>query len=208
MARLQLNKSSLARETANLKTFERFLPSLDLKRRQLMAERAKAKHALAAIEADIDRTVRDFGAEAPMLANADVSVENLVAITRIDYGEENIVGVKLPILAAVEIDARPYSPFAKPHWVDFVVSRLREALTLSLRKDVEARRLDRLEEAVKTIRQRVNLFEKVLIPRTKQNIKRIKIYLSDEQVSGVVRSKLAKRKRAAIGRDVGSASVA
>ena len=42
MARLQLNKSSLAREAAQLRSYERFLPSLDLKRQQLMAERAKA----------------------------------------------------------------------------------------------------------------------------------------------------------------------
>ena len=41
MAKLQLSKSALAREQKSLKTFQRFLPSLDLKRQQVMAERAK-----------------------------------------------------------------------------------------------------------------------------------------------------------------------
>ncbi|MEM8937606.1 MAG: V-type ATP synthase subunit D [Pseudomonadota bacterium] len=197
MARLQLNKSSLAREAASLKTYQRFLPSLDLKRRQLMAERARAARALAETEDTIDKVVRDLGAEAPMLSNTDVSLDGLVTIRRVDYGEQNTVGVRLPTLESVEVDIKPYSPFAKPHWVDFITAKLQEALALNLRKDVEIQRLAKLDEAVKKIRQRVNLFEKVLIPRTQENIKRIKIYLSDEQVSGVVRSKLAKRKRAA-----------
>lgn len=43
MARLALNKSSLARESGQLSEYKRFLPSLELKRLQIMAERAKAK---------------------------------------------------------------------------------------------------------------------------------------------------------------------
>ncbi len=196
MARLQLNKSSLARETASLKAYERFLPSLDLKRRQLMAERAKAARTLAATNAAIEETVRGIGARAPMLANEDVAIDDLVRVVRTDYGEENVVGVKLPTLRGADVEVRPYGRLAKPHWVDLVATRLQEALTLHLRKAVEVERMALLNEAVKTVSQRVNLFEKVLIPRAKTNIKRIKIYLSDEQVSAVVRSKLAKRKNA------------
>ncbi|MEM9168941.1 MAG: V-type ATP synthase subunit D [Pseudomonadota bacterium] len=204
MARLQLNKSSLAREAASLKTYERFLPSLDLKRRQLMAERARAANALRETEREIEGVVRDLGARAPMLANDDVSLDGLVALERAEYGEQNTVGLKLPVLQGVSVKTRPYSRFAKPHWVDFVAARLADALALTLRRDVEVDRLAKLDPAVKTIRQRVNLFEKVLIPRTKDNIKRIKIYLSDEQVSGVVRSKLAKNKRAALSKAPGA----
>ncbi len=42
--------------------------------------------------------------------------------------------------------------------------------------------------------QRVNLFEKVKIPETEENIKKISIYMADQQVSAVVRSKISKRK--------------
>ena len=40
----------------------------------------------------------------------------------------------------------------------------------------------------------LNLFEKVKIPETKANIKRINVFLGDEQVAAVVRSKISKRK--------------
>jgi V/A-type H+-transporting ATPase subunit D len=74
---------------------------------------------------------------------------------------------------------------------------LRDMLEMRVRVQVEEKRLAYLEAAVKTITQRVNLFDKVLIPRARANIKRIKIYLSDEEMSAVVRSKISKKKRAA-----------
>ena len=81
-------------------------------------------------------------------------------------------------------------------WVDTTAQMLRQMMELRIRAQVEERRLALLEQAVKTITQRVNLFDKVLIPRARQNIKRIQIYLSDLQTAAVVRSKIAKRKRA------------
>jgi V/A-type H+-transporting ATPase subunit D len=56
-----------------------------------------------------------------------------------------------------------------------------------------------LDDAVHKVTQRVNLFEKVLIPRTREHIRRIRIYLADAERAAVVRSKIAKRKRAAAG---------
>ena len=69
-------------------------------------------------------------------------------------------------------------------------------LELCIQEQVLVRRLTLLTTAVNTITQRVNLFDKVLIPRTTANIKRIRINLSDEEMAAVVRSKIAKRNRA------------
>jgi len=197
MARLQLNKSSLAREAKSLSTFERFLPSLDLKRQQLMAERAKAARALAATHKEIDGFRRQVGEKLPMLANLDVDLTDLAKLTKIELDTENVVGTHLPTLKRIEVTVRPYALMAKPHWVDNLAAMLHDMLELRIRVQVEERRLALLEVAVKTITQRVNLFDKVLIPRTKSNIKKIKIYLSDEEMSAVVRSKIAKRMHAA-----------
>ena len=56
-------------------------------------------------------------------------------------------------------------------------------------------RSGRLNDAVRRITQRVNLFEKVLIPQAEENIQRIRIFLSDAERTAVVRSKIAKAKR-------------
>jgi V/A-type H+-transporting ATPase subunit D len=40
----------------------------------------------------------------------------------------------------------------------------------------------------------VNLFEKILIPRAQQNIKKIKIFLGDQLLAAVCQAKVSKQK--------------
>jgi V/A-type H+-transporting ATPase subunit D len=192
MARLALNKASLQRQSRQLEIFRRFLPSLDLKRRQLLAERAKAarqlaesRHALAALFARVAETL-------PMASTTGVPLEGLARISGIILGEENVLGSRLPVLESVQIQNDPYPLTGRPHWVDPLVSRLNEALELRVRLQVEERRLELLSRAVRKITQRVNLFDKVLIPRTSASIKRIRIHLADGERAAVVRAKIAK----------------
>ena len=196
MARLQLSKSALSREQKNLRTYKRFLPSLDLKRQQVMAERNEAARQLAQTRREINELRKAAGDINPMLANRDVDLTDLARITNVSLDVENVVGTRLPTLTAVTVEVRDYPLMGKPFWVDNTAQMLHQMLELRVRVQVEERRLALLEEAVKTITQRVNLFDKVLIPRAQQNIKRIQIYLSDLQTAAVVRSKIAKRKRA------------
>jgi V/A-type H+/Na+-transporting ATPase subunit D len=199
MARLALNKSSLSKLTRQLVTFEKFLPSLDLKRKQLMAERAKAQGALQRTGRDM-ATLRDsIAGRLPMLANREVELADLVQLKAVRLGEENVVGTRLPVLLDVEVQRRDYGYLVMPHWVDSLCDELTAMIELHIRLTVERRRVALLEEAVRKVTQRVNLFEKVLIPRAKEHIRKIRIYLSDAERASVVRSKIAKRKRAAEG---------
>jgi V/A-type H+-transporting ATPase subunit D len=83
--------------------------------------------------------------------------------------------------------------YSKPLWIDLAADRMEKALSYDLEADVldEQVRLLNLELRVTT--QRVNLFEKVKIPETKANIKRISVYLGDQQVAAVVRGKISKK---------------
>ena len=195
MPRLQLSKSSLSREGANLKTYKQFLPSLDLKRQELMIQRAKANKALAQTKQNLEQITSTMAEEIPMLSNEKVDLTDLVTLMKVDLGKENIMGAHLPLLNSVEVEVREYSFLAKPLWVEGVVAKLKELLRMQIQLQVEEQRLKLLNAAVRTITQRVNLFDKVLIPRAQKNIKRIKIYLSDAERAGVINAKLAKNKR-------------
>jgi V/A-type H+-transporting ATPase subunit D len=199
MARLALNKSSLSKLTRQLGTFEKFLPSLDMKRKQLMAERARAQAALQRTGQAMAALRESIAGRLPMLANREIELADLVQLKTVRLGEENVVGTRLPVLEAVEVQRRDYSYLAIPQWVDRLSDDLARMLELHAGLAVERRRLVLLEEAVRKVTQRVNLFEKVLIPRTKEHIRKIRIYLSDAERAAVVRSKIAKRKHAAQG---------
>lgn len=196
MARLTLSKSSLSMQSRQLKTFERFLPSLDLKRRQLIAERAKATQAISETESAIDRLREQLKTAIPMAANQEVNVDGLVSVASVHIDSINIMGVRLPQLGEIQLKRRPYSLLAKPAWVDSLAELLAQMLQLRLQIQVDRRRLVLLDEAVKTVTQRVNLFDKVLIPRTRENIRKIRIFLADAERAAVVRAKIAKGKRA------------
>lgn len=192
MARLGLSKASLHKEARQLAIYQRFLPSLDLKRKQLIAERSKARQALHETQARLTALQHTVGSELPMLGDYEVGLEELVTIERTELAEENLLGTRLPVLRSVQIVQRAYSFLIRPHWVDRVQALMAEALTLRVRMQVQQERLRRLDKAVQKITQRVNLFDKVLIPRARENIRKIGIFLADGERAAVVRAKLAK----------------
>lgn len=196
MARLTLSKASLTAQGMRLKTYERYLPALDLKRQQLIRERALAAERLATTAQAIAALRARVRAELPMASDLEVEVTDLVTFAGAELGEDNLMGVRLPRLDRVILHRRRYALLAKPEWVDRLAELLAAMLELRVRLGVERRRLALLDEAVRTITQRVNLFDKVLIPRTRANIKRIRIFLADGERAAVVRAKIAKAKRA------------
>jgi V/A-type H+/Na+-transporting ATPase subunit D len=195
MAMIALNKSSLQKQREQKKLYEKLLPSLDLKRRQLTLTLAQARRDLAERTAQVERLGSRIGEDLPMLAYADVKLSGLVRVSKINLDEENVVGVRLPRLQSLECTVGDYSMFATPVYVDTAVERLKEMAEARLNVQVGQERVKRLELALRRVTQRVNLFDKKLIPEAAENIRRIKIYLSDADRTAVVRSKISKGKR-------------
>jgi len=191
-----LSKSSLQQQREKLRLFERFLPSLELKRQQLMAEYKKALEALAEAERGADKASRSLAGLLPILGSTPMKLSGLVSVRRVDITDEHLLGLRLPMLRAVEFDEKPYSILSTPFWLDELVACIKDVATYRLRLQVYRARVSRMEGAVRRVSQRVNLFEKVLIPNARRDIARIKIFLSDIERAAVVTSKIAKAKRA------------
>jgi V/A-type H+-transporting ATPase subunit D len=181
MAKLKLSKSALQQERNQLKLYQRTLPSLDLKRRQLTVELAKARREREAAQLAVEKLDTSIGQQLPMLANPDIEVRGLVKMTGFELGKENVVGVRLPILTRIELSVANYSLLAKPTWVDVLVERLKDAAEQRTRVLVATEHVRILEVHEKRVTQRVNLFDKILIPTAKRNIQRIQIFLGDAE---------------------------
>ena len=192
---MALNKSSLTKERNDLRLYQRLLPSLELKRQQLMGELAKSRNQLAEIRKELEVFQRGIADQIPMMADREIDLGGLVKIKSVEIGEQSVVGVKVPVLSELKTTVADYSFLAKPHWVDALVERLHQTTELHLKVQVAEERVRRLETAVRRTTQRVNLFDKIMIPAAKAQIKRIMIFLGDMERSAVVRSKLAKKKR-------------
>lgn len=195
MPRILLTKASLTQQKKQLKTFAEVLPSLDLKRRQLAAERSKAKEALAQIEKQLEDLELTIAQELPMLSNQLVDLTDIVQVVEVELVEENVMGKQLPKIQQVQIQVSDYTLLGKPFWVDSLVELLKSALEAKIGVQVFQRRVELLNQAERVATQRFNLFDKVLIPKTKTNIKKIQIYLADAERAGMINSKLAKQKK-------------
>lgn len=194
MAKLAMNKSSLKKQRDQLKLFQKFLPALDLKKQQLLIEQKKAQQELFEVQKELEELTASLPGLMEPLGASSMDLSGLVKIESVIIEEENFVGAKLPIAREVKFGVADYSTFAKPFWVDFLVEYLQEMVTLRIHEQVKKERWERLKVQVRRITQRVNLFEKVLIPTAKENIKAIQLGLGEEERSAVVRSKIAKKK--------------
>lgn len=195
MAKLALSKSGLQKQREDLRLYTRVLPSLDLKRMQLSAELKRARQQLAEAAVAVEKLNKRVAEQLPMLANREIDVSGLVQVESFQIEEENLVGVKLPKLVEVKCQVAEYSMLAKPHWVDMLVEQLKQMIEQKTRVQVAAERVRLLEHAERRITQRVNLFDKILIPTAKKNIQKIQIYLADADRAAVVRSKITKKMR-------------
>lgn len=197
---IALNKTTLKQQRDQAKTFKQFLPSLDLKRQQLLAALKVARQRLDELHRQIDSLHGGLRTLFPLLGSTTiptVKISGLVRVKNVRIESENVVGTRLPVVREVDFDVDDYSTLATPFWVDHLVESLKNLAILRVQQQVAQRRLELLEVAARRITQRVNLFEKVLIPRAEENIRRIVIFLSDQERAAVVRSKIAKGKRAA-----------
>ncbi len=189
-----MDNSSLAHQRNQLRLFQRFLPSLDLKRQQLLTVQKASQQELAELEQRVTQFTESLTGLFEPLGAYEIELAGLVTVDSVVVDEENVVGAKLPIVREINFQTAPYSLLAKPFWVDFLVEAIEQMCTLRVHLQVQRERVTRLNRQVKRITQRVNLFEKILIPRTKENIKRIEVRRGEQERTAVVRSKIAKKK--------------
>jgi len=194
MAKIKLTKNELKNQKDALKMYNRYLPTLTLKKQQLQTEirtidaRAKeVRQQRKELEAEFEVWISVFG-EKDAFKPDMVSVKNI----RKSYG--NIAGVNIPIYEGADFSRGDYDLYSTPLWIDLAADRMEKALSLDLEADVLEEQVRLLSQELRVTTQRVNLFEKVKIPETKANIKKISVYLGDEQVAAVVRSKISKKK--------------
>ena len=193
MAKIKFTKNELKKQKDELKRFERYLPTLVLKKQLLQMEIRQVEVQIQ--EKRLEREnmfgelmcwVHVFGEE--------MNLAELVKIKKADLSTTNIAGVDIPVFQEIVYEQIPYDLMVYPLWVDAGVKRLKELVSVDIELSVLEKQADLLGEELRVTTQRVNLFEKVKIPEAKENIRRINIFLGDQQTAAVVRGKMSKSK--------------
>ncbi len=194
MAKIKLTKNELKVQKDALKMYRRYLPTLTLKKQQLQSEirtiEIKADEVRRA-KAELEEGFNDWIA---VFSEKNAFPDGIVTVSDIRKGRGNIAGVDIPTYEGATFSRGEYDLYATPLWVDIAAKHMERAISLDLEAEVLDEQVRLLQNELRATSQRVNLFEKVKIPETEENIKKISIYMADQQVSAVVRSKISKRK--------------
>lgn len=195
MAEIKLTKNEMKMQQQKLMQLERYLPTLQLKKSLLQAEVVYNKAHKDVLEKECQEMQKKLDLASPLLnLESSFPLEKQIAISQKEIASENIAGADLPLFRSVHFHEYPINMFETPPWLDSFLYLLKETKRKLCALEVANERVTLLERELSDVSTRVNLFEKILIPRCKENIKRIKIFLSDVQLAAVSQAKVAKAK--------------
>ena len=194
MAKIKLTKNELKVQKDILKMYRRYLPTLTLKKQQLQAEIRTIEAKAKAVRKEKEEIEKEFDSWIAVFSEKEAFPDGLISVSNIRRGDGNIAGVSIPTYEGADFSTANYDLYDTPLWVDIAANHMEKAMSLDLEAEVLDEQDRLLEIELLATSQRVNLFEKVKIPETEENIKKISIYMADQQVSAVVRSKISKRK--------------
>lgn len=195
MVQIKFTKSELRAQQLKLTQLSRYLPTLQLKKAMLQVEVNNAHQEVAALRARYHSEKEEVSLfQALLSVDYAADVFESLHIVEVKKTYESIAGVEIPHYQDVVFHEVPYMLFDKPIWFDDAIAHLRRVLCAKERVNVAKEKQRLLEQELREVSIRVNLFEKIMIPRTLGNIKKIKVFLSDQQLAAVCQAKVAKRK--------------
>ena len=194
MAKIKLTKGELKRQRDALKQYERYLPTLQLKKQQLQLEILQQANLLAEKDQQEEKKRQSIKSWIGLLAESEMDIKPWLVPSGIVSSKKNVAGVDIPVFESADFIEPEYDLFSTPFWVDFAIEALRNMVSLVAEIKVIEQGIIILKQELRIATQRVNLFEKVKIPDAREAVRRIKIYIGDQMANAVGRSKMAKRK--------------
>jgi V/A-type H+-transporting ATPase subunit D len=192
---IKLTKNELRDQQLKLGQLSKYLPTLQLKKAMLQAEVNTATQEIEELERQFGRLLEEVRPFQSLLTDRYASLLFTgVTVDEVEKEWSNIAGIDIPSFIKVHFKEAPYRLMGTPLWIDSALKNLRKLVSKKEQIRVVEEKKKALEKELREVSIRVNLFEKIMIPRTQHAIKRIRVFLSDQQLSAVSQAKVAKRK--------------
>lgn len=176
--KFQYNKTSLQQVEKQLKVRVRALPTIKNKESALRMEVKKSKDEARNLETALERQIAEYENMFALWSEFDPS---LIRVKDVELSVKKIAGVRVPVLAQIQFDVKPFSLFSAPKWYADGLEVLRSLAKTGIELEFTGLKLNLLEHARKKTTQKVNLFEKVQIPGYQDAIRKIKRFMEDEE---------------------------
>lgn len=193
MAKIKLTKNELKKQKDDLKRFTRYLPTLELKKKQLLAEIRQIQNTVDKLQNEIDQTETRVSKWVDVFAEK-IDLHEFLEMKDVVTDRGNIAGIDIPIFKEVIFDDKEYDLYQTPLWVDQAIEETKEQIRRRAELQVAEKQQEIIKEELRVTIQRIKLFEEVKIPDARESIRKIQIFLGDQMTAEVVRGKISKAK--------------
>lgn len=174
---IKLTKNTYRAEKVRLQHLQMFLPTLKLKKALLQSEVQRAMKDATEKRQAYEQLKDSLYASAGLFSiPLYIDITRAIKVQKIERKVENISGVEVPVVCDVILSEFSYSLLDTPIWIDTLISSFKEFIVSKILAEVAHERLTILENELRNVSIRVNLFEKKLIPETIQTIRKIAIF--------------------------------
>jgi V/A-type H+/Na+-transporting ATPase subunit D len=192
---VRLTKTELREQQVRLNQLQKYLPTLQLKKTLLQLEVNLAQQEIEQLLVEYQNQESLVTGYAPLFSDRGAfDLFPAVKVLDVKHHIENIAGLDIPVFDQVVFQQSTHMLFDTPVWLDAAVAGLRQLIILKEKIRISEEKKAALEKELRDVSIRVNLFEKILIPRAQGNIRKIRIFLGDQQLAAVCQAKVAKQK--------------
>lgn len=200
MAQLKLTKTELRQQQVRLKQLQKYLPTLQLKKALLQLEVNQSTIEIEQLKEQLAREQDLVTQNASLFSERDSArFFSSLVVSQVQIVHENIAGVDIPIFRNIVFSEPTYSLFDTPIWYESAMKMMQNLVVAQEKVKIAQQKKEALEKELREVSIRVNLFEKIRIPQAIENIKKIKIFLGDQQLAAVSQAKMSKKKILARG---------
>ncbi len=193
MAKIKLTKNELKKQKDALKRYTRYLPTLELKKQQLLAEIRRVQDEIRDRQVKMDTIEKHLATWIAVFAE-DIGIASLFFVKDIRTDSGNIAGIDIPLFKGVDFEEKAYDYMTYPLWVDTGIEISKKYISLDKELEILHQQEILIREELRITVQRINLFDKVMIPRSRESIRKIRIFMGDQDTAAVVRGKISKAK--------------
>jgi len=193
MAKIKYTKNELKKQKDDLKRFTRYLPTLELKKKQLLAEIRLIQNQIDKLIAESEKVEREVSKWVDVFAE-DIDLQEFYEVLEITSDVGNIAGIDIPLFVEVVFVDKDYDYYTTPLWIDKGIELAKDQIQRQAELQIAQKQQEIIQEELRITIQRIKLFEEVKIPEARENIRVIQIFLGDQMTAEVVRGKIAKAK--------------
>ncbi|MFW5827004.1 MAG: V-type ATP synthase subunit D, partial [Alkalispirochaeta sp.] len=150
---VKLTKNELKKQKDALKRFERYLPTLQLKKQQLQMVIRQVEQEYENLVREKDRLRKDLMQWVGVF-NDGIDVTPYAEVEKITTSTGNIAGIDIPVFEELQFVDRRWDVVGMPVWVDAGIEALRSVLKLDAELQVLRVQLHRLEDELRVTTQR------------------------------------------------------